>query len=95
MSNNTIPEFLANVPNIEHCNVRTVGNPPIMYVITTHEGYCVRYEDGIEETANIWKTTTTIRSNENPANLVILPESELPEGAEICGGETEPEHETM
>ena len=95
MSMNTIPEFLANVPNIEHCNVRTVGNPPIVYVITAHEGYYIHRNDGDEDNINTWKTTTSIRNDEDPAILVIVPESELPEGAEICGGETEPETETM
>lgn len=92
---NTILEYLANVPNIEHCNVRTVGNPPIVYVITTHEGYYIRKNDGDEATANIWKTTTSIRNDENPNILQIVPESELPEGAEICGGITNTEHETI
>jgi hypothetical protein len=101
MLNNTIPEFLANVPNIEHCSIRTIGNPAIMYVITTDDGWYIHRNDGDEGTANIWKTTTAIRNDEDPAMLQIVPESELPPDAEILAerpeneiaseGEDEPE----
>lgn len=83
MSTNTVPEFLANVPNIEHCSIRTIGDPAIGYVISTDDGWYIHRNDGDEETANVWKTATTIRTVEDPAILQIVPESDLPPGYEI------------
>ena len=95
INNVIIPDFLANVPNIEHCSeIRAVGNPVRGYVITAEDGWYIHQDVGVEELANIWKKTTSIQVTADPSILVIAPESELPEGAEILGT-TKPETEVI
>lgn len=85
MSTNIIPDYLINVPNIEHCSVRVIGDPAIFYIITADEGWYIHRDAGFETSENVWKTTTTLRADENPEILIIVPEAELPEDAEILG----------
>lgn len=81
------------IPNIEHCNVEPIGNPAIGYRISTHEGWYIRYDTGDEYLANIWKTTICPLANDDFTKVIIVAEADLPEGAEICGGDND--HEVM
>lgn len=76
----------------EHLTIsRVVGEPARAYFVTTEEGYYIR-KASFEE--NTWKTTTVIYSYDDLGAIQILHASELPEGAEIMGGET-PDTEVM
>ncbi len=44
-----------DIPNIEHCSVHPVGNPPIGYRIISEDGWYIHLNDGDEETANLYK----------------------------------------
>jgi hypothetical protein len=69
-----------------------LGNPVRGYAVKTEEGYWIRVPS-FEE--NVWKTSTALYPTDDLANVQIVHESELPEGAELCGGNTEPEPEVM
>ena len=83
------------IPNIEHCNVRTIGNPVVMYRVTANEGWYIHLNDGVEDTENIWKGVVGLPVNYDFSLVEIRAEADLPECAEICGGDNEPEHEVM
>lgn len=83
------------IPNIEHCTIEEMGNPLVAYRIRTNEGWYIHLNDGDEETANIYKTVAILFPNYNFEQVQIIAEADLPEGAEICGGVNNPEHETM
>lgn len=77
----------------EHiAEVKAVGNPVFVYVVRTEEGYYIRKPTFAE---NMYKTVTSIYSTDDLDAIIIIPASELPEGAEILGGETKPETETI
>lgn len=81
------------IPNIEHCTVTEVASGR-MYRIVANEGWYIHLNDGIEDTANIYKGAVVLPVNYNFEQVEIIPESELPEGAEILGAggnETETE----
>lgn len=81
------------IPNINHCTVEEIGNPVFMYRITSNEGWYIHLNDGIEDTANLYKGAVVLNTAYDFTKVEIIPETELPEGAEICGGETD--HETV
>ena len=73
------------IPNIEHCTVEEIGNPAIMYRITSHDGYYIHLNDGDEETANLYKSAVALRAAYPFEQVQIVAEADLPENAEICG----------
>lgn len=77
----------------EHISiVRAVGNPVYMYMVRTEEGYCIRkptFDEGM------YKTATSIYETDDFDAIVIIPISELPEGAEVFGTVPTPEPETI
>lgn len=81
------------IPNINHCTVEGIGNPAFMYRIIAHEGWYIHLND--ESTENIYKGAVALRTDFDFTKVEIIPESELPEGAEILGDVTEPETEEM
>ena len=83
------------IPNIEHCDVRPIGNPVLMYRVTAHEGWYIHLNDGVEDTVNVWKGAVGLLPTTDFSIVEIRAEADLPEGAEICGGVEEPEHEVM
>lgn len=83
------------IPNIEHCTVTPVGNPPVIFRVTALEGWYIHLNDGNEENAMTYKTAVALISTYDFSIVQIIPESELPEGAEILGGNTDPEIETI
>ena len=82
------------IPNIEHCTVEPIGNPPVIFRVIANEGWYIHLNDGIEDTANVYKGAVALNATYDFTKVEIISESELPECAEICGG-TEPETETM
>lgn len=61
------------------------------YRVKTEEGYYI-HKPTFEE--NEYKTVTMLYETDNLANVVIVAETDLPEGAEINGGEDN-DHEVM
>ncbi len=79
-----------DIPNIEHCTVEEVASGR-MYRITAHAGWYIHLNDGDEETANIYKGAVVLMADRDFSQVVIIPESELPEDAVILetGGNSE------
>ena len=71
------------IPNIEHCTVRALGNPIIGYRIKSNEGWYIHLNDGDEEAENVWKTSVALSADFDFSIVQIVAESDLPEGAEI------------
>ena len=78
-----------DIPNIEHCTVTVIGN---MYRIRANEGWYININ--VEGNENLYKGGVALLSTFDFSLVTIVPESELPEGAEICGGTT-PDVETV
>lgn len=76
------------IPNIEHCTVTAIGS---MFRIVAHEGWYIHINDGDETSANHYKGAAILQATYPFEQVEIIPESELPEGAEILGegGNTE------
>ena len=81
------------IPNIEHCDVVPIGT--LGYRITAHEGWYIHLNNGVEDTVNVWKGAVALLANDDFSMVEIRAEADLPEGAEICGGDDEPEHEVV
>lgn len=78
------------IPNIEHCDVEPmVGGR--MFRITAHEGWYIHLNDGVEDTANVYKGAVILRADRDFTEVEIIPESELPPDAEILAEEPETE----
>ena len=72
------------IPNIEHCDVTEVAGGR-MFGIVAHEGWYIHLNDGDESTANVYKGAVILRADRDFSTVEIVPESELPEDAEILG----------
>lgn len=82
------------IPNIEHCTIEEMGS--IAYRVRTNEGWYIHLNNGVEDTVNVYKTVVILILPYDFSTVEIIAEADLPEGAEICGGEdNEPEHEVM
>lgn len=79
------------IPNIEHCTVTPVGDPAIAYRITSHEGWYIHLHNGVEDTVNVWKGAVILSTRYDFSTVEIRAEADLPEGAEICGENTDNE----
>ena len=75
------------IPNIEHCTVTEFVNGG-MFRIITHEGWYIHLPEHEE---NSYTTAVILRENYDFSTVQIIPESELPDGAEINGGDTDHE----
>ena len=73
------------IPNIDHCDVREVGSPVVMYRITSHKGWYIHLNDGDEYATHIWKTAVALLTSYDFSTVQIVAEADLPEGAEIYG----------
>jgi hypothetical protein len=73
------------IPNIEHCTVEPMANGR-MFRITANEGWYIHLNDGDELSANLYKGAVALLSTYPFEQVEIVPESELPEDAEILGG---------
>lgn len=83
------------IPNIEHCTVREIGNPVVMYRINSNEGWYIHLNDGIEGTENYYKTAVALLATYDFSIVEIVAEADLPSDAEICGNDEDEDHEVM
>lgn len=86
------------IPNIEHCDVTAVGT--IAYRIVAHSGWYIYQPENDpstaeEENKKYYSTVAILRTDYDFSKIEITAEADLPENAEICGGDNEPEHEIM
>ena len=73
------------IPNIEHCTVRELGNPVLMYRINTNEGWVISlptYEE------NTYSTAVALLATFDFSTVQILPISSLEGDYEINVGES-------
>lgn len=88
-----------DIPNIEHCDVSMVGT--ILYRIVAHPGWYIHQKDiapGMDADGNptkVYRGAAILRMDYDFSLVEITAEADLPENAEICGGDNEPEHEVM
>ena len=72
----------------EHLTItRELGNPVRGYAVRTEEGYWIHKAEFGE---NVFKRSTAIYEDNDLDAIIIVHESELPEGAELLGGVTPP-----
>lgn len=79
-----------DIPNIEHCTVTERLNGQ-MFQITTHEGWYIHLNNGIEGGENLWKTVVILRADSDFSIVEIRAFEDLPPEAEICGTVTDTE----
>lgn len=72
------------IPNIEHCNVRGVGDPVVGYTITANEGWYIHLNNGPEDTTKVWKGAVVLLTTYDFSLVEIRAEADLPDDAEIC-----------
>lgn len=87
-----------DIPNIEHCDITIVANT--YYRIVAHPGWYIYQADNIpggteENPTKVYKGAAILRMDYDFSLVEITAEADLPENAEICGGDNEPEHEIM
>ena len=70
------------IPNIEHCTVREIGNPVVMYRIQANEGWYIHCPEHEE---NSYTTIVALLATYDFSTVQIIHESELPSDAEING----------
>lgn len=80
------------IPNIENCTVESMASGR-MYRITANEGWYI-HVNGVEGNENLYKGAVILQATYDFSTVEIVPESELPEDAEICGSTT-PDIETV
>lgn len=67
------------IPNI---TVEAIGNPVIAYRINANEGYVIKLPSYPE---NVYKSAEILTPNYDFSTVQVIPETDLPEGAEIYG----------
>lgn len=85
-----------DIPNIEHCDITTVGAS--FYRIFAHEGWYIYQADNPaggtpDNPTKIYRTVGIFSVNYDFSLVEIVAEADLPENAEICGGDNN--HEIM
>lgn len=86
-----------DIPNIEHCDVSAVG--AMGWRVSAHSGWYIHksttpdIEDENGNSKKVYHTFVAIHISEDLTGIEIIPESELPDNAEICGGGND--HEVM
>ena len=76
------------IPNIENCTVREIGNPVVIYKINTNEGWVIKlptYDD------NVYSTAVGLNVNFDFSTVQILPISSLEGDYEINNDTVQPE----
>lgn len=73
-----------DIKNIEHCDVREIGNPAIGYIMKSHDGWWIHIFDGDPISNKIYKKSIAPNANMDFSLITILHESELPPDAELC-----------
>lgn len=87
-----------DIPNIEHCTVTAIGT--VAHRIVCNDGWYIHKSTdpagGTEENPTvIYQTVAIVYASEDLSGIEIVAEADLPDNAEICGGDNEPEHEVM
>ena len=82
------------IPNINHCTIESMASGR-MYRIIANEGWYIHLNDGDETEENLYKGAVILPATYDFTHVEIVPESDLPEGAVICGGTTNPDHEIV
>ena len=86
-----------DIPNIEHCDVSKIGS--IGYRILVHEGWYIHQRDFCDTTdengnpTKLFRTVALLSTGYDFSLVEITAEADLPENAEICGGNND--HEKM
>lgn len=80
-----------DIHNIEHCTVTPKANGA-MFLIVAHEGWYIHLNDGDVTAENIYKGAVGLPATYDFSIVEIVAEADLPENAEICGGD---DHEVM
>lgn len=70
--------MIENVSNIQHCIVKPIGNPTIMYNITANDGWMLHLINR-EENADIYSKAMALLVNRDWSEFEVVPESEVPE----------------
>lgn len=81
------------IPNIDHCTVTPRLNGA-MYMIVANEGWYIHLDDGVEDTANVWKGAVIISASYDFTKVIIAAEADLPEDVVIMGNNNN-DHEAM
>ena len=87
-----------DIPNIEHCDVSAFGASH--YRIVAHPGWYIHLptnEPGFDEDGNptkVYKGIALLSVNYDFSTVEITAEADLPDNAEICGGDN-PEHKIV
>lgn len=76
------------IPNIEHCTVREIGSPVIMYKINTNDGWVIKLPTYDE---NVYSTAVALRVAYDFSTVQILPISSLEGDYEINDNINPPE----
>lgn len=76
------------IPNI---TVEVMGDPAVAYRIRTVSGYVFKLPEYPE---NVYKTVAILVPTYDFSTVQVIPRTELPEGAEIYGGDNN-DHEVM
>ena len=76
------------IPNIENCTVRELGDPVIMYRINTNDGWVIKLPEYDE---NVYSTAVALLATYDFSTVQILPISSLEGDYEINGDTEAPE----
>lgn len=88
-----------DIPNIEHCDIVPVGT--IAYRIIAHPGWYIYKANnpvGEDENGNptkLYQGIAIVSVNFDFSLVEITAEADLPDNAEICGGDTGNDNEIM
>lgn len=77
-----------SVNDLQNVRVENFGNPISAHRITANEGYCIHL---VTHAENEYATVIIVPASYDFSTIQVLPIGELPEGAEIHGGNTENE----
>ncbi len=78
-----------SVYDLQNVTVEEIGNPAVMYRITSNSGYYIHIPSLHEELT--YKTVVALLASFDFSTVQIVAEADLPEGAEICGDVTDTE----
>lgn len=83
---------MITVYDIQNITVEEMGDPVRYYRIFSEPGYVIKLPEYDE---NVYKTVAIFTPDYDFSLVQIIAESDLPEGAEICGNVGGTDHETV
>ena len=78
---------------VELENIYAVGDPVRMFRVQMNDGYCMHIIGRYDEL--MYKTVGIIYPTDDLTQIIVCATTDIPDGAEINGGETEPDTEVM